>query len=131
MNLVPSDPVEAWHVAEAIDRWRPVARAAGVPVPMSVVLWAEACRQRARTGHHGPALDRIESIAAGFPAMPRILLPLIDAAAALGISERSVKRRVAAGDLPSVKVERRRLVHVDDLTAYADRLRAAGDQEPE
>lgn len=121
MQLVP-DPLEAWHLAEALDRWRPVARSAGVPVPAPLVAWGEACRMRARKGTDAPSLASLSAGVASLPVM-RLLLPLEDAAGALGVSERTVKRLVAEGDLPSVKVERRRLVHVDDLTAYADRLR--------
>lgn len=122
MGLVPENPLEAWHLAEALDRWRPVARSAGMPVPNSLLAWAEAFRLRARGGQEGPTFDNLATM--GGHSLPmRLLLPLEDAAGALGVSESMVKRLVAGGDLPSVKVERRRLVHVDDLTAYAERLR--------
>ena len=122
MRFVPEDALEAWHLAEALDRWRPIARSAGLPVPNSLLAWGEACRLRARTGQEGPTLDTVHD--PGGHSLPmRLLLPLEDAAGALGVSEKMVKRLVAGGDLPSVKVERRRLVHVDDLTAYAERLR--------
>lgn len=129
MRLVPDDALEAWHLAEALDRWSPLARAAGMPVPQPLLAWAEACRLRARRGQDVPTLDDFGRAPAHSLPM-RLLLPLEDAAGALGVSERMVKRLVADGDLPSVKLERRRLVHVDDLCAYAERLRHDQESRP-
>lgn len=40
-----------------------------------------------------------------------------------GISEREVERRIAAGDLESVTIGRRRMVVAESLDAYVTRLR--------
>ena len=122
--FVPDDREVAWHLAEALDRWCPVARSAGLAVPPTLVAWAEKCRLRARKGQEVPAVDDFATSAAPSGAM-RLLLPLEDVAGALGVSPRTVKRLTTSGDLPSVVVGSRRLVHVDDLAAYADGLRHA------
>ena len=110
--------------ARSLATGRPIS---GHAVPNSLLAWGEACRLRARKGQEGPTFDNLGTM--GGHSLPmRLLLPLEDAAGALGVSETMVKRLVAGGDLPSVKVERRRLVHVDDLTAYAERLRRHEDR---
>lgn len=43
-----------------------------------------------------------------------------------GLSRPTMWRLVKSGDLPSLKIGRRRLVAVRDLDAYIDRQRAAG-----
>ena len=52
-------------------------------------------------------------------------LSLADSAAYLSVSERTLERAIARGRLRTSTVGRRRLVHRDDLDAYA---RAAGEE---
>ena len=51
------------------------------------------------------------------PASP--WLPITDAADYLGLSERTLERAVARGRLRSSTIGRRRLLHRDDLDAFA------------
>jgi excisionase family DNA binding protein len=53
---------------------------------------------------------------------PRPLVSVPEAAAALGISHRSVRGLVYAGKLRSVKVGARRLIAVDDLGSFVRSL---------
>jgi excisionase family DNA binding protein len=53
-------------------------------------------------------------------------LPVCDAAAYLGVSERTLERALARGRLRSSMVGRRRLLHRDDLDAFV--RRAAGEE---
>jgi excisionase family DNA binding protein len=43
----------------------------------------------------------------------------------LRVSRRLVFDLLASGDLPNLKIGRRRLVHVDDLTAFIQKAREA------
>jgi excisionase family DNA binding protein len=52
-------------------------------------------------------------------------LPLGGAAEYLGVSERTLERAIAKGRLRSSALGRRRILHRDDLDAYA---RAAGEE---
>ena len=63
---------------------------------------------------------------AGTAENPRLLLATPEVAVALGVSERLIKKFIQAGALPSVKVGRLRQVAVDDLHAWIERQRAAG-----
>lgn len=57
-----------------------------------------------------------------------VLLTLADAARLLSVSLRTVQDRVAAGDLPVVRIGRCVRVRPDQLRAYVDRLTA--EQQP-
>ena len=59
---------------------------------------------------------------------PRLLVSVSEAAAALGISHRSVRGLIYTGDLRSVKVGRRRLLAVDDLENF---VRSLQQSQPE
>lgn len=54
---------------------------------------------------------------------PRRLYPKSDAAEQLGVSERVLDRLIAAGEVETVKIGRRRLVPADALDEYVERLR--------
>jgi excisionase family DNA binding protein len=60
----------------------------------------------------------------GIGAAPtRLLLGLDEAALQLGISRRTVQSLIYSGELPSVRIARRRLVAAVDLEEYVGRLR--------
>ena len=73
----------------------------------------------ARRGHVGPEL-----VPRGTPGGP-LAVPYATAAELLGISARTVRRRVADGSLPSVRIGSRRLVSVPALRRMADPGRSA------
>jgi excisionase family DNA binding protein len=54
---------------------------------------------------------------------PRLLISVTEAAAALGISHRSVRGLVYTGRLHSLKLGARRLIAVDDLEGFVRSLR--------
>lgn len=58
------------------------------------------------------------------PAALRPLLTLDEASTILGCSVKSVRRRIAAGDLPVVRDGRLVRVHPDDLDRYIRARRA-------
>lgn len=51
------------------------------------------------------------------------LIGVLDAAASLSITKRELYRRIAAGEIESVRIGRRRLIPADALDAYVARLR--------
>lgn len=58
----------------------------------------------------------------------RLLVPVWpDAAEMLGIGRTLMKELVASGEIPTVRIGRRRLVRVDDLIAYVERLQVLPD----
>jgi len=54
---------------------------------------------------------------------PRLLVSTADAAAALGLSHRTVRSLVYAGKLRSCKVGARRLIAAEDLEKFVQSLR--------
>jgi excisionase family DNA binding protein len=61
-------------------------------------------------------------------ARPRLLVSISEAAAALGLSHRTVRSLVYAGTLRSIKIGARRLIAVDDLEGYVRSLRERQSQ---
>lgn len=57
--------------------------------------------------------------------MTALLLPVVDAGAALGIGRTKVYELMATGDLESVTIGRKRLVPADSIEAYVERLKAS------
>jgi excisionase family DNA binding protein len=54
---------------------------------------------------------------------PRLLVSTAEAAAALGLSHRTVRSLIYAGTLRSIKVGARRLIAVEDLESFVRALR--------
>ena len=94
----------AGHVLNALRRYEPVLDVYEVDVPGFGDL-ASLVAQVARSGQLRP-LDG--SRCDGRPSYG-YLLPARDAAALLGVSERTLRRRVTSGSVPAVRVGRRRL----------------------
>ena len=61
-------------------------------------------------------------------AQPRLLVSISEAAAALGLSQRTVRNLLYAGRLRSIKVGARRLIAVDDLGAF---VRSLQERQPQ
>jgi excisionase family DNA binding protein len=59
---------------------------------------------------------------------PRLLVSTAEAAAALGLSHRTVRSLVYAGTLRSIKVGARRLIAVQDLESFVRSLREPQSQ---
>ncbi|MEV6925494.1 helix-turn-helix domain-containing protein [Dactylosporangium sp. NPDC051485] len=63
-------------------------------------------------------------------AVPDLLLTVDEVATALRLSKSYVKKLIAAGAIPSVKVGRSRRVRFGDLKSYVDALPAETDPTP-
>jgi len=98
---------EAAHLASAIEVYATRCAANGRLIPprllqFRIELAAIAVPQRAIQGQPGPMLD--EGLTSAEGGTERKLLTYREAAQTLGISVRTLKRRVAAGDLEPVRV---------------------------
>lgn len=92
-------------------------------------------RTHIRTHHPaGPSVTRVNTggyVSENVPStgpnrtdspVPRLALSIADAAVALGLSDRTVDELARAGELPSIRVGRRRLFVVRDLERWLDEL---------
>jgi excisionase family DNA binding protein len=61
--------------------------------------------------------------------VPRLLYPVPEAAGLLGISSAKLREKLAKGEVPSVRLDGRRLVAYAALVAYVNRLQAEQGQE--
>ncbi len=116
--VVSLDPDAARHLARALEanrRWCTTNGHRLPPALADLALLATAGQDRT----NGRAGDDFAHDA----SMTPLLLTYAEAAERLRVSERTVRRLVDAGDLPSVVVGTRPRVHSDDLTAYAAGLR--------
>lgn len=109
-----ADQLAAHLVAAIVAHVRQLHRD-GQPVPAG--LWHLA-RMLADARHSPPNVD------AGHrrrdaPAMPPVTVDYATAAAALGVSPRTISRRVHAGELPVVGTGRGRRIPTAALAAYA------------
>lgn len=133
MLILDLAPELRMHVAAAIRDHVRRLRRDRVPIPPELRQLAEAliaaCPARSsqeQTSSH-PA-PRAWQPAAGTPAEP-FMLRAPDAAALLGFSPRTLARKVAAGEIPSVKDGRSRRYRPADLAAYVE-AKATDDVRP-
>lgn len=125
MILLDLTPAERLHVAAALrDRARRLRRNGGT-LPDRLTQLAEGLeRSAAATSGHplpprtAPADDH------DTPSRERLLLVGRKAAHLLGVSERTLRRRAARGEIPSVWEGRRRRYRLEDLAKYAAELPA-------
>ena len=124
--LVELDERLCWHLAAALKAHTGRLRSEGLPaVPVLADLGAAMARLAARSGHDVPD-PAVFAAMVQDRAMPPLLLTLPQAARALGLGERTLRRLVRSGEVPSVKVGSRVLVRHRDLEAYADGLAPGG-----
>jgi len=115
------DRALALHMAMALELHARTCRANATPLPAGLVDFAARCWEIARgddEGPQGPPLDFLARMADSAP----MLLTITEAARTLRLSERQVKRLVAAGTIPSVTIDSARRIRADDLAAYVDSL---------
>ena len=121
----PVDAVLARHRVVALERYARALWADGIELPPELVALLEACRTRSRTVPGGSPL--VSGAATAPSSEPMVLLATLnEAGEALRLGSSTIKRLVASGALPTVKVGRARRVHVEDLARFADDLRRAG-----
>lgn len=95
----------------------------GASVPSWLPPFVAAMERNPATGGHGrPEFDGLADGLDGAGVFvrtgPPMLLTMPEAAAVLGLSERTIRRLVAAGEITPVKVLGRPRLRRDDLTAY-------------
>jgi excisionase family DNA binding protein len=105
----------ALHVSAALVAHVRQLHRDGLPVPPGLLDFA---RLVATARHTPPEVDRRPSRVDRVP-MPPIAVDYATAAAALGVSVRTVSRRVAAGALPATGTGRGRRIPVNALTDHA------------
>ena len=113
----------AGHVTIAIQQHRKWARTAGLALPDELDQLEHALAARARRGQDGTPLEDLWSVRHAQTMIPQ-LLDYAAAGQVLGVSVRTIKRLVAAGDLPVVRVLGAARVRVEQLDDYIARLAA-------
>jgi excisionase family DNA binding protein len=123
--MVLDVPAElAGHLATAMRMHRDWAVRTGVRVPDGFAELEQGFTSRARRGQAGTELDDLWVLRQSADVTPR-LLTYDQAATALSCSERQVKRLVADGALPAVRVGAGAArIRVTDLDAYVSTLQA-------
>jgi excisionase family DNA binding protein len=106
----------AGHLAVAIDRHVQALDAFGRAVPPELLELRSVALELA--GQERPGADTGGSARETAPMFREWLTPA-EVAGQLGVSERTVRRRVASGELPSRAFGRARRVHRDDLRREA------------
>src|SRR5690606_29369659 len=96
----------AAHVAIAVSRHLHAARREGVAVPAGLREFRDALVAMAKGGQERPALASPVDDRQGGP----VSFSYADAAAATGVSVRTLRRRAAEGSLRTVRVGRRVLI---------------------
>jgi excisionase family DNA binding protein len=114
-----TDPTVARHLIAALRAHLRRCRRDQVPVPPPVA--ALLAGLLAGDGQPRPTLDDADA-GADAGAVAPLLVDYRAAADALSVSERSVRRLVAARRLPAVDVGGTRRIRTADLVAYVERL---------
>ena len=114
----------AGHLAVAIRAYRKAARANYLAVPADLIHIEAAMAERAMKGQDGTPVDELWQVQEAASVTPE-LLSIADTARKLRCSERTVKRRIAAGELAAVKDGRLTRIRPTDIAAYLQRLNAA------
>ncbi len=121
MILVLPDGSTTAHLVKALELYRRRLRGDGMQLPEDLQTLLDAA-SRDRRGQAGTATAGSSSVADDGDMAPQ-LLTYDEAADRCRISERQIKRYVADGSLPTVKLGAARRVHVQDLADFIDSLR--------
>jgi excisionase family DNA binding protein len=100
------------HLAHALHLHRKWCRQCGIPFPP--LLDALMVDFSASDGHARPNLGDL------VPALDPLLMDYSAVAHRLSVSERTVRRLVAAGTLPAVRIGNRSLIKSADVDTYVD-----------
>lgn len=120
MLLEPSGEL-AGHAAVALRRHRQWAATQGLRMPDGFTDLEDAFASRANRGQTGTPMDDLWQVIESRPMAPQLLT--YDAAASvLAVSERTVKRLVASGDLNAVRIGGGARIRTADLDAYVAAL---------
>jgi excisionase family DNA binding protein len=118
------------HLAVALHVHQRWLRSAGFAVPSELLELERACVLGATEGQAGTSLEDLWRLRDADP-VTRQLLPYADAAIVLGCSVRHVKRLVADGALPVVRLGSASVVRVRaaDLAAFIEQLRPVNGRD--
>ena len=119
----------AGHLTIAVQEHRKWARRAGLAVPAELDEIERALAIRARRGQTGTPVEDLWSVRHAQTMSPR-LLDYAAAGQVLGVSVRTVKRLVAAGDLTPVRIGGSSRVRVEDVDDYIARLTESASTSP-
>jgi len=119
----------AGHLCLAVQQHRQWARRAGLALPDELDQLERALATRARRGQEGTPLEDLWSVRHAQTMSPQ-LLDYPAAGQVLGVSQRTVKRLVAAGDLPVVRVLGSARIRVEDIDGYIARLTESASTSP-
>ncbi len=111
----------AGHVCVAVQQHVKSCRRMGLALPGELSEIERALANRARRGQSGTPLEDLWQVRDAQQMTPR-LLTFAETAQVLGISERTVKRLVAAQELASVRVLGAARIPLVVLEAYLERL---------
>lgn len=126
--VVDLSPRLAGHVATALRAHRNWLRGMGILAPEGLAELETVCVSRARAGQVGTPLADLWRVADDRVVAAR-LLTYADCADALALSERTVKRLVAKGELPAVRIgPGTSRVRVTDLDAFVAALTTEGSE---
>jgi excisionase family DNA binding protein len=122
--LLEVSPRVAVELAHALNLHREWARREHRPVPAEFAELRDVLVRAVPSGLERPSVD---GDVGGRDAarMAPLLLTYAEAADALGLSERQVRRLVADGRIPVARAGRAVRIHREDLEAFADSLRAS------
>lgn len=120
------DPADEARVRRALSLLERSLRLNGSPLPAVLrdsVVHAQTVPSGQERSPLGDPVGLVEPADMPYSvASTPLLLDVADLQASLRCGEKSVRRLLAAGTLPSVRVGRRRLVRQEDLRAYVERL---------
>jgi excisionase family DNA binding protein len=114
---------EASHLAIALQGHRKWLAASGLSMPRALTELQDMCVQRVSAGHTGSALADIDELLDAAVMAPR-LLTYAAAGDALSFSLSTIKRLVASGELPAVRVAGTARIRVEDLDHFVKNLNA-------
>ena len=115
------------HLARALDEHRRWCRANGRTMPATLVQLAALLTTTAPNGQ-ARTTQRDEDDLPDTEPMT-LAYTFSEAGDLLGISERTVRRLVAAGELQSITVGSLPRIHREDLSDYAQRLRKRAETQ--
>lgn len=118
--LLNLSPTVAAHLTSAIHEYCERARLSYNSVPAELREIERSLADRAMWGQEGPSFDDLWRAHEAERVMPA-LLTYRQASVLLGVSERTVKRRVAAGTLTPVRDGGISRLRVTDLEAFIER----------
>ena len=113
------------HLARALDAHRLWCRANGHSMPADLVQLVALLSMMASNGQSRTTSSAVDDLADTAPVV--IAYTFAEAGTLLGVSERTVRRLVAAGELRSISVASAPRIHREDLEYYAQRLRSEKD----